>query len=121
MVLDDEASADENGVVTWSGTLPKEGTGDHVLTFQGSTDAGAKIEILEPDERASADTVAAVTAAGGGAGGGGGIADLIRAGGMAPWEWWASAGALLAIAACTSLLVVRQRRELAAAPQAQLA
>ncbi|QIM19256.1 hypothetical protein G7066_13030 [Leucobacter coleopterorum] len=30
--------------------------------------------------------------------------------GMSTWEWWASAGGLVAIAACMTLLVIRQRR-----------
>lgn len=35
--------------------------------------------------------------------------------GMQPWEWWASAAGLAAIAACTTLLALRHRRNAAAA------
>ena len=115
IVLDDEATADESGVVKWSGTLPKQGTGNHVLTLQGSSDAGAKITILDAAENSSAQAVSAAAADGSNAGGGP-LPDLLRAAGLAPWEWWVSAGSLVAIAACTSVLVVRQRRELAGMP-----
>jgi hypothetical protein len=106
IVLDDTATADENGEVRWSGTLPDEGTGAHVITLQGSTDAGAEIEILEKKEEAAAPAAPTVTED---------VTPIAAAvipppaGGMAPWEWWVIAGSLVAIAACTSVLVVRQR------------
>ncbi|MGW9019919.1 HtaA domain-containing protein [Leucobacter chromiiresistens] len=112
IVLDDEATADENGVVRWSGTLPDDVSGEHTITIQGSSNAGAVIDIVEPkakksaksadvETRTLADGVAQdrVTAAG-----------LAPAAGMALWEWWASAAGLVAIAACMTLLTIRQRR-----------
>lgn len=113
VVLDEEATADANGRVTWSGTLPKDLTGEHVITLQGSTDAGAVIEILDPKkERRSAESqtgvpeaVAAEAAAAGVA-----IPGIAQGGGIALWEWWASAAGLVAIAGCMTALAVRQRR-----------
>ncbi len=112
IVLDDEATADENGVVRWSGTLPDDVSGERTITIQGSSNAGAVIDIVEPkakksaksadvETRTLADGVAQdrVTAAG-----------LAPAAGMALWEWWASAAGLVAIAACMTLLTIRQRR-----------
>ncbi|MBO1900638.1 HtaA domain-containing protein [Leucobacter weissii] len=112
VLLDDEASADENGVVRWTGTLPEDAIGTHTITLQGSVNAGAVIEILEPEGERRAAAVSAEPS----------IAidsDQLRtagptlqlASGPALWEWWTAAGALVLIAACTSLLVVRQRRE----------
>ena len=63
IVLDEGAAADADGLVTWSGTLPDDVTGDHVITLQGSFDAGAEIEILE---RSSGLRPAAVVPSGGG-------------------------------------------------------
>ncbi|WP_053387095.1 HtaA domain-containing protein [Leucobacter japonicus] len=114
IVLDDAAQADENGVVRWSGTLPKDVTGTHTITIQGSTNAGAVIDIVEPEKKKKASQSRAQqgtqleTQA---------VQDramsagfLPTAGGMALWEWWASAGGLVAIAACMTLLAIRQRR-----------
>lgn len=110
ILLDDSAKADARGRVTWSGTLPDDVTGEHTLTLQGSTDAGAVIDILDPDEKKKAATkrpeieqgvqAEAIQAAG----------PLTSSGGMQLWEWWASAGALVLIAACTTALAIRQRR-----------
>lgn len=106
IVLDEEARADENGLVQWSGTLPDEGTGDYVITLQGSTDAGAEIDILEagteraPVTQSGVDTQVAQTAT---------MAGALAPAGMGLWEWWASAGGLVVIAACTTLLAMRQR------------
>lgn len=113
VVLDEEATADANGRVTWSGTLPKDLTGEHVITLQGSTDAGAVIEILDPNkERRSAESqtgvpeaVAAEAATAGVA-----VPGIAQGEGMALWEWWASAAGLVAIAGCMTALAVRQRR-----------
>ncbi|WP_053354157.1 HtaA domain-containing protein [Leucobacter musarum] len=115
IVLDDAAKADKNGVVRWSGTLPKDVTGTHTITIQGSSNAGAVIDIVEPkkkkkasqsqaEESAQALEAQAVQDRAMAAG------FLPTAGGMALWEWWASAGGLVAIAACMTLLAIRQRR-----------
>lgn len=109
VVLDEEATADKSGTVTWSGTLPKDISGKAVITVQGSINAGAVIKILEPKEasRQSLPTPGQVEeervrAAG--------LVATNPAGEASNWEWWASAGGLVAIAACLTLLVVRQRR-----------
>ncbi|MGO1798261.1 MAG: HtaA domain-containing protein [Microbacterium sp.] len=106
IVLDDGASADDDGQVRWSGTLPDAGTGDHVLTLQGSADAGAEIDILEekPAAAAFSSTASSETAPA--------AAALVPlpSGGMAPWEWWVIALSLVSIAGCTSVLAARQRR-----------
>ena len=116
IVLDDAATADDSGVVGWSGTLPDDATGAHIITLQGSIDAGAEIDILEKttdavasDSSTVTDDVAPVAAA----------LTLPPTGGMALWEWWVIAGSLVAIAACSSVLVVRQR--LGASAQKELA
>lgn len=49
-VLDANVRADEEGNVRWIGTLPTELNGEHVITLQGSIDAGAEITILTQDE-----------------------------------------------------------------------
>lgn len=112
IVLDEEASASVAGVVSWSGTLPKEATGDHTITLQGSINAGAVIDILDEDrvKKAAAESKVELVEA-----------EQAQAAGVAPvavattaqlstWEWWASAGGLVAIAACMTLLVIRQRK-----------
>ncbi|PWB98192.1 HtaA domain-containing protein [Salinibacterium hongtaonis] len=43
-VLDRNATADANGVVTWTGVLPSDFTGEHTLTFQGSVDRGVVVD-----------------------------------------------------------------------------
>ncbi|KAM9866042.1 hypothetical protein ACIFOC_00953 [Leucobacter aridicollis] len=112
IVLDEEATADKFGVVHWTGKLPEDiKPGAHVLTLQGSTDAGAKITILPKDKKAkktaeeqveiTAQPLAAATGAGPVLGAGGS--------GMALWEWWVIALSLVAIAGCTTTLAVRQR------------
>jgi hypothetical protein len=112
--LDDSAKADDNGTVHWSGTLPKKGTGSFVITLQGSKDAGALINIHKAELKSAAQSGAKVgtgaksqselsTA---------GIGDALSHGGMAPWEWWSAAIGLWVIAGCTTLLAVRQRRNM---------
>jgi len=44
-VLATDATADANGVVTWTGVLPAGLTGEHTLTFQGSVDRGIVLDI----------------------------------------------------------------------------
>ena len=102
-VLDETATADANGVVEWSGTLPEGTTGEHVLTLQGSNDAGAEIDILPAATTAAIAPIDELAAD---------LGDhiLIAATGMQPWEWWASAGALLSIAGCSTALTLRHRR-----------
>lgn len=43
-VLDRNATADANGVVTWTGVLPSDFSGEHTLTFQGSVDRGVVVD-----------------------------------------------------------------------------
>ncbi|RGE16727.1 HtaA domain-containing protein, partial [Leucobacter sp. wl10] len=110
MVLDEEAGADAGGVVRWSGTLPRDIEGPHTITLQGSIDAGAAIDVTDGTKKPAARAGLAAN----------GVADdrLSAAGvlpapgpaGTALWEWWAGALGLAAIAACTTLLAVRQRR-----------
>ncbi|HWM33608.1 MAG TPA: HtaA domain-containing protein [Pseudolysinimonas sp.] len=45
VVLDNDARADADGTVRWTGRLPVGLTGEHTLTFQGSIDAGVPIVI----------------------------------------------------------------------------
>lgn len=109
VVLDDTAKADDAGVVRWSGTLPNDvELGDHVLTLQGSADAGAVIEVVEEQDPANAggDGLALQQA------NSAGIGEIFGPGGMSLWEWWVSAGGLAAIAACTSVIAARQRGQL---------
>ena len=110
IVLDEEAKANARGLVSWSGTLPKDLTGIHTITFQGSIDVGANIDILDEEttkkaaveKRAKLATVQEAQSAGV-------AAPATVSGGVATWEWWAGAGGLVAIAACMTLLVIRQR------------
>jgi hypothetical protein len=44
-VLDTNATADANGVVTWTGRLPAGLSGAHTLTLQGSVDRGVELTI----------------------------------------------------------------------------
>lgn len=108
IILDDTAKADAQGVVEWSGTLPDGATGDHVLTLQGSSDAGAELDIL--DVQSAAAVVNADDATG--------IGNplMLAMSGMEPWEWWASATSLLSIAGCSSLLALRHRKNQLLAP-----
>lgn len=112
VTLDDAAGADASGTVRWIGTLPDDvALGEHTLTLQGSGDAGAVIEVVKPKQKSKlksqvsgtapleADSDAAIVA---------GV--IAPTGGMALWEWWASAGGLAVIAACMTALVIRQRR-----------
>ncbi len=49
-VLDRNATADANGVVTWTGVLPRGLTGDHTLTFQGSVSKGLALTIAAAEQ-----------------------------------------------------------------------
>jgi hypothetical protein len=44
-VLADNLTADANGVATWTGKLPRDLSGQHTLTFQGSVDRGVVLNI----------------------------------------------------------------------------
>ena len=109
VVLDEKATAAADGEVMWSGTLPKDTTGEHVLTVQGSSAAGAEIEILA--------ATAAVTAAESDADAPAVVAapasyitpPLVATGGLSRVEWWVIAGGLGAIALCMIVLAGRQR------------
>ncbi|MCB1274654.1 MAG: HtaA domain-containing protein [Leucobacter sp.] len=113
VLLDRHAGADANGVVRWSGTLPKGLHGEHTITLQGSTDAGAVLDIMtqrEYDalhaERTVADegTIVEEPVAAG-------IGTVAGAPGSAGgWGIWAGALGLLVVAAGMTALAVRQRR-----------
>ena len=47
VVLADDVKADAAGVVSWSGILPSNLTGEHTLTFQGSVNRGVVLQIAE--------------------------------------------------------------------------
>lgn len=110
IVLDDKAGANSFGEVRWIGTLPEDlEPGEHTITLQGSTDAGAVIEVVEKTKKkakpvieqgtveASAQPQQAATA----------IADPTSG---PVWMWWVGAGALIALAGAMGALVVNQRR-----------
>jgi len=44
-LLLDTIAADANGLVSWTGTLPADLTGEHTLTFQGTVDRGIVLDI----------------------------------------------------------------------------
>lgn len=50
VLIDDNAQADADGNIRWIGTLPKDVNGEHTITLQGSSDAGAKLTILTQEE-----------------------------------------------------------------------
>jgi len=47
-MLAESLTADPDGTVSWTGTLPEELVGEHTLTFQGSIDRGIVLTIAEP-------------------------------------------------------------------------
>lgn len=111
LVLDEEATASATGLVSWSGTLPKEAVGAHTITFQGSINAGAVIDILEEDQAKKAAAKSPVVLTEQQEAQAAGVAPVAATpANMSTWEWWASAGGLVAIAACMTLLVIRQRK-----------
>ncbi len=111
IVLDDRVESSELGVVEWSGMLPKNSSGPHVITIQGSSSAGAQIDILTADDpeiepmddadEGSPDLSTPPLAAG-----------SLPSGPSITWQWWAGAVGLGAIAVCTTLLAVRHRKTL---------
>jgi hypothetical protein len=116
VVIDDSATADDDGVLSWTGTLPAGSTGEHVLTVQGSAVAGAAIDILEKTDEAVAAPVAAtqadspVAAAPVSA-----VTPVyVVTGGLSAVEWWVIAGGLAAIALCMIVLATRRSQTVAA-------
>jgi len=49
-VLAEDVTADANGRVSWTGTLPRGLSGEHTLTFQGSVDRGVVLDIAAAAE-----------------------------------------------------------------------
>lgn len=49
-ILAENLTADANGRVTWTGTLPRGLSGEHTLTFQGSVDRGVVLDIAAAAE-----------------------------------------------------------------------
>ena len=47
VVVAEDITADASGVVSWSGVLPSNLTGEHTLTFQGSVNRGVVLTIAE--------------------------------------------------------------------------
>ena len=56
VVLADDVKADAAGVVSWSGVLPSNLTGEHTLTFQGSVNRGVVLTIAEAVTTTTATT-----------------------------------------------------------------
>ncbi len=110
-VLDTNVKADKDGVVRWIGKLPKELTGKHTITLQGSISVGQEIMI------AASDSLKKVTKAGAAPA----VSSEVQSAGALPntgtiaWVWWTGALALLVAAGATTGLVVTQRRKNAAA------
>lgn len=118
IVLDEAAGADTSGTVRWLGTIPEDlPLGEYVITVQGSTDAGAVLEVRKPEPKAKAAAkqqrvaeLAAQQEAGAPAAAG----VVPAAGDQAAWMWWAASIGLLAVAGVMGGLVVGQRRKAAA-------
>lgn len=111
IVLDENAGADENGKVHWIGTLPDDISGEHTITLQGSTDAGAAISIMTQEEYDAlhADDLSVATDGAGepvtqAAG------PVVTDEGAPMWAIWVGALGLLVVAAGMTGLVVAQRR-----------
>lgn len=109
LVLDEDAIADKGGKVTWTGTLPKDAIGEYTITLQGSINAGAVIDVLKA-KQAKKNAAEAVTQLDAQAVQASGFAGGSQGGSASTWEWWATAGGLVVIAACMTLLTIRQRR-----------
>ncbi|SJN08256.1 Ferric siderophore transport system, periplasmic binding protein TonB [Leucobacter sp. 7(1)] len=118
IVLDEAAGADTSGTVRWLGTIPEDlPLGEYVITVQGSTDAGAVLEVRKPEPKAKAAAkqqrvaeLAAQQEAGAPAAAG----VVPAADDQAAWMWWAASIGLLAVAGVMGGLVVGQRRKAAA-------
>lgn len=114
IVLDKNAGADEDGRVTWVGTLPEDLHGEHTITLQGSTAVGAVIDIMTQEEYAAAQAAELAVATDGS-----GEPEVAAAGAVPidenspAWAYWVGAIGLLVVAAGLSGLVVAQRRRAA--------
>lgn len=112
IVLDEKAGASAYGEVRWIGTLPKDiELGKHVITLQGSKDAGAEITVVKPivkkkDKPVIDAKTAEATAPM--------AATVVPESGTGPvWLWWAGAVGLLVLAGGMGGLVANQRRQAA--------
>ncbi|MCW2288788.1 Htaa protein [Leucobacter luti] len=123
IVLDEAAGADAAGTLRWLGTIPEDTElGEYVITVQGSTDAGAVIEVREPEKKSkaaakqktveelAAETTQAAPAAAG----------ILPTESSPVWVWWAASAGLLLIAGTMGGLVVAQRKRAAAGVDTQL-
>lgn len=119
IVLDEAAGADASGTVRWIGTIPEDlPLGEYVITVQGSTDAGAVMEVRKPEPKAKAAAKqqrVAELAAQAEAGEPAAAGVLPAAEAQATWMWWAASLGLLLVAGVMGGLVVAQRRNAAAA------
>ncbi|GAA1623438.1 hypothetical protein GCM10009805_16630 [Leucobacter chromiireducens subsp. solipictus] len=119
IVLDEAAGADASGTVRWIGTIPEDlPLGEYVITVQGSTDAGAVMEVRKPEPKAKAaanQQRVAELAAQAEAGEPAAAGVLPAAEAQATWMWWAASLGLLLVAGVMGGLVVAQRRNAAAA------
>ncbi|KIP52526.1 hypothetical protein SD72_09120 [Leucobacter komagatae] len=110
IVLDDKAGANSFGEVRWIGTLPDDiEPGEHTITLQGSTDAGAIIKVVEKAKKKAKPVIEqdAVEASAQPQQTAAVVADLTNG---PVWMWWVGAGALIALAGAMGAMVVNQRR-----------
>ena len=123
IVLDEAAGADAAGTLRWLGTIPEDTElGEYVITVQGSTDAGAVIEVREPEKKSKAaakqktveELAAEATQAAPAAAG------ILPTESSPVWVWWAASAGLLLIAGTMGGLVVAQRKRAAAGVDTQL-
>ncbi|MGO1539391.1 MAG: neocarzinostatin apoprotein domain-containing protein [Leucobacter sp.] len=110
IVLDESAGANADGTVRWIGNLPEDiDLGEHTITLQGeSYDAGAVIEVVDPEETQDQATTSAASPTGAVPAT---VANAVPFAGAPMWVWWASAIGLLVLAGATTTLVVAQRRK----------
>lgn len=107
VVLDENAGANAQGAVRWIGKLPKDLTGTHTITLQGSVDRGAVVQLAQPKtvQVADAQVLEAPAPA---------LekhqAPAVVSSETPVWLWWTGAAALLVIAAALVGLVIAQRR-----------
>ncbi len=117
VVLDEAAGADENGTVRWIGTIPEDiEPGEHTITLQGSTNAGAVITVLDGkrEKKAAAEQQVEISAEAQQSAPV--AAGVVPAGTAVPvWGWWTAAIGLVAVAGAMGVIVARQRRALAQA------
>ncbi|GAA1780899.1 HtaA domain-containing protein [Leucobacter iarius] len=107
VVLDENAGANAQGTVRWIGKLPKDLTGTHTITLQGSVDRGAVVKLGQTKalQIADAQVLDAPAPA---------LekhqAPAVVSSETPVWLWWTGAIALLVIAAALVGLVIAQRR-----------